>query len=82
MDVRFCFRIKAEAGMARDLETGEPTECYSQIKLGLPEIPPPERYTDMHQSLAERVAGMVHMPVSMFELIMPEEYDAEVEEEI
>ncbi|QHW35769.1 hypothetical protein GZH47_33285 (plasmid) [Paenibacillus rhizovicinus] len=77
-EVRFCFRIKAEAEMAHDLDTGELVPLYSQLKMDLPEVPPADRYTEMHQNFAEKVAGIAKKPVEMFELITPEEYDRNV----
>ncbi|WHX50533.1 hypothetical protein QNH46_07760 [Paenibacillus woosongensis] len=80
MEIRFCFRLTAEAGWARDTETGEPAECYTQVKLGGAKNLP-ENYEAMHKSLCGAVAAQIGVNPEYVIPISQEEYDENVDPE-
>lgn len=79
METRFCYKISAEANMAYDLETLEPAECFTEVKLNVSEEGL-KQYDAMHKSLVEGIAKTISIPPSYVTPISVEEYDASEEE--
>ncbi|MNW58385.1 hypothetical protein D3C74_362470 [compost metagenome] len=77
MDIRFCFRLSAEAGMARNTQTGEPVECFTQVRLGGVKNAPSD-YNAMHESLRGLVAAQIGVKPEYVILISQAEYDENV----
>lgn len=78
MDIRFCFRLTAEAGMARDTQTGEPVECFTQVQLGGAKHAPAD-YNAMHDSLRVSVAAQIGVKPEYVIPISQAEYDENVD---
>ena len=83
MDIRFCYRISASAGMAHDSVTGEDAECYSEISLGSADrSPDPEEYKSLHEDkIRNYLANQVGLDPELLTPISIEEYDQNVEED-
>lgn len=80
LEPRFCFRISAEAGLAYDIETGENTACYTQIKAGDKSLTKDE-YDRLHEVFREMLAEQIDIDVDLIECISQEEYDEKVDDE-
>ncbi|KJB88593.1 hypothetical protein AZ66_06490 [Paenibacillus sp. E194] len=80
VDLRFCFKISAEAEMASD-EDGDSAECYTQIKLGNCRKAPETQddYDAIHKKLACNLAKQIGLDPEWITPISEEEYDAETE---
>lgn len=78
MDIRFCYRISADAQMAFDTETGNPTDTFLQVKLGEVKNPPAD-YDKAHKSMGEKIANEYGMDPEWVTPISTEEYDRETE---
>ena len=76
MDIRFCYKIAAEAEVAHDTETGEPTSAYLQIRLG--EV---EDYAAKHEQLRTSAARLLQISPEHITPISQEQYDEEADDE-
>lgn len=81
-DLKFPYRISAEAGIATNDEDGSNSEAYIQITIGgYKESITDEHYDKMHEEQRESVAGMLKTDVEWITPITGEEYEANVDEE-
>jgi len=80
-DLKFPYRISAEAGIAHDGE-GNDVEAYVQIKIGnAKKAVTSEEYDVMHEEQRHVVAKMLKKKVEWFTPITGEEYEANTDEE-
>lgn len=75
-EVRFCYRIAAEANVGHDIETGEPAEIYAKITLDVQQ--PIENYELAHQKIGNGIAADYKWDPSWVIPISEEEYYANV----
>lgn len=82
-DLRFPFRISAEAGVAYDIETNESAEAYFEIKLERckKQQITEEKYKKFHESQRLAIANMMGLKPEWITCISPEEYEANMDEE-
>lgn len=76
IDIRFCYLISADAGLAYDTETGEKTELYSQIKLNGAKNPPSD-YRETHERMGKALAEQYGLKPEWITPISTEQYDRE-----
>ena len=81
MDIRYCYRVSAEAGLAHDLETSEPSEAYFEIKLGDAKKEPTD-YQESHIRFGILMAKQQSWDPQWVTPISNEEYDQECNDEI
>ncbi|MNC01364.1 LexA repressor [compost metagenome] len=79
MDIRFCFLIKSEVGMAYDTETGKATASYTEVAFKNA-IKAPADYAAMQQSVRNAVAAQLATKVDFVIPISTQEYDANSEQ--
>ncbi|MGG1639900.1 hypothetical protein ACIFQM_01120 [Paenibacillus sp. NRS-1782] len=77
MDIRFCYRVSAEAGMAHNTETGEQVDTFAEFKLCEVEREPDD-YEAMHRSLGYRLARQMEIDSQHITPISQSEYDTEM----
>lgn len=76
--MEFAYRIGKEANLAYDTETGEPTECYTKIRIdGCRENITEEEYKESHRALIKEL----EIPLKFITPISLEEYERETSEE-
>lgn len=79
-DLKFPYRISAEAGLAHDGE-GNNVEAYVRIKIGnCKKSVTSEQYDEMHREQRETVAEMLHKDVECIFMITGEEYEANTDD--
>ncbi|MNP80170.1 hypothetical protein D3C76_1781860 [compost metagenome] len=83
MDIRFCYKLTAEAGLSEDMETGEPAECYTEVAFKNA-LKGPKDYVAMQDSIRKRLALQMGINLEYIIPITTQEYDenAEQEEEV
>ena len=80
-DLKFPYRISAEAGIAHDAE-GNDGEAYTQVKIGnAKKAVTNEEYDEMHEEQRHSVAKMLKKKVEWITPITGEEYEANTDEE-
>jgi len=80
-DLRFPYRISAEAGVAQDGE-GNDEEAYIQVKIGnAKKAVTSEEYDVMHEEQRQAVAGMLHIKPEWVTKITGEEYEVNTDDE-
>ena len=79
MKLRFCYLLSAEAGMAEDLETGEPASCYIQVKIDANKLP--ESYEESHVRIGKVLAKQHDWEPEWVTPISTEQYDKNMYEE-
>lgn len=80
-DLKFPYRISAEAGLAHDGE-GNNVEAYVRITIGdCKKAVTSKEYDAMHEEQRENVAGMLKKDVEWITPITGEEYEANTDEE-
>lgn len=76
--MEFAYRIRKEANLAYDTETGEPTECYTKLRLdGYRENITEEEYEEAHKLLTRGLK----IPLEYVTSVSLEEYERETSEE-
>jgi len=75
-DLRFPFRVSAEAALAQD-ENGDWVEAYALTTLKQCKAPmmTEEKYKEMHESQRKGLAAMSGMEPEWITCITPEEYE-------
>jgi hypothetical protein len=79
INLRFCFRLKAEARMAED-QDGNPAECFSEVKIEGCKKSPAD-YDKMHEALRNGLASDLKINPDYVVPISPEEYDSDMIED-
>lgn len=76
-DLKFPFRISAEAGMGKD-SNGNPAEVYLLSTLGncKSNPPTPEKYDEFHEAHRKGLADKLGLNIEWITCITPEEYEA------
>jgi hypothetical protein len=77
MDIRFCYRVSAKAGMAHDMETGESVDTFAEFKFCEVEREPDD-YKAKHRSLVYRLARQMNIDSEHIIPISQAEYDTEM----
>lgn len=76
--MEFAYRIKKEAKLAYDTETGEPAECYTKIQIdGCRENITEKEYEEAHRALIKEL----EIPLKFVTPISLEEYERETSDE-
>jgi hypothetical protein len=79
MDIRFCFRLTPEVGMAHDKD-GNPAECFSEVKIkGVKKSL--ADYEKMHNAIRGGLAGELKTKPEYVIPISIEEYDLNMDDE-
>ena len=80
-DLKFPYRISAEAGIAHDGE-GNNDEAYVRLKIGgCKKAITSEQYDEMHEENRGTMAGVLKKDVEWITPITGEEYEANTDDE-
>lgn len=80
IEPRFCYRVKAEAGMAYDNE-GNNVPCYLQMEFKGGKPIDENIYKSIHKKLKSEMRSQVGIQDKYLECITQEEYDENQEED-
>lgn len=79
IEIRACFKIAAEAGMALDYETGERCETFAHVGIEVKEMPSTEKIERFKLDARAALANQLNVSEDLIEIISEEEYQQETE---
>lgn len=74
-EVKFCYEIHADAGLAHDTITGENTKAYTEVKISFGRELSEEEYVQAHQrDVIELMSKQLGLKEEYFKPISVDEY--------